>query len=104
MLRALLTMLVLLFLAVGLTGIDVSMIQTALAEAADDNVSSEKREERSLRDSAARRSHGKRAKRTSVFRKHLTSTACQARSAFTSLSSPHGSIGNLYGRLRVFRI
>jgi len=99
-------MLLLFLLALGLSGINVSIIQTALAESVDDNVSSEKREEQTQRHSAARRAraHRKSAKRIFVCRTQLFSKARQARLSFTSLSPPHYTTGNLHGRLQVFRI
>jgi hypothetical protein len=106
MLRLTLSVLFVFFLALGLTGINISVIQMALAEAADDNVSSEKREERTLRDSAGRRSRtpGKKLKQTFVSRIDLASTTSQVRASFRSLSPPRYDAGNLQGRLQVFRI
>src|SRR5688572_3335231 len=98
-------MILLFFLTFGLSGMDF-VLQSALAESADDPISSEKRQEQTLRHSEARkaRAHGKKLApsfNSQIDSRHATG---KAQSSFTSLSPPHSSPGNLHRLLQVFRI
>lgn len=99
-------MVLLFFLAFGLAGVNILMIQAALAESADDDISSETREEQTVKDASPgrRRARGKRVPRTVPSSANLASAWSKNRSSFTSLSPPHGDTGNFHGILKVFRI
>jgi hypothetical protein len=96
-------MILLFFLTFGLSGMDVFVLQSALAESADDHNSSEKRQEQILRHSEARKARPHRKRLAPSFNSQIDSRipAIKAQSSLTSLSPPHS---NLHRLLQVFRI
>lgn len=108
MLRPLFSMVLLFFLAFGLSGMHALMIESTLAAAADEDVSSEEREEQILRSSASRRqARGEKRTRSLIsqpdFPRLITN---KPPSALASLSPPHSvnGTGNFHDLLQVFRI
>jgi hypothetical protein len=99
-------MILLFFLTFGLSGMDVFVLQPALAESADDHSSSEKRQEQILRHSEARKARSHRKKLAPSFNSQIDSrpAAKKTQSSLTSLSPPHSNPGNLHRLLQVFRI
>jgi hypothetical protein len=99
-------MILLFFLTFGLSGMDIFVLQPALAESADDHSSSEKRQEQVLRHSEARKARPHRKRLALSFKSRIGSqpAARKAQSSLTSLSPPHSGTGNLHPLLQVFRI
>jgi hypothetical protein len=107
MLRPLLFMVLLFFLVFGLSGMHALMIESTLAAAADKDVSSEDREEQTLRMSASRR-HARGEKRTRTLIPQLDFPQLVTNkppSTFASLSPPHSinGTGKFHDLLQVFR-
>jgi len=108
MLRSLLSTVLLFFLAFGLAGMNVLMVRSTLAEPADQDGSSEEREEQTLRRSASRRVYVRGTKMNSslVSQPHFGSASNNPRLVLTS-PSPRRSLsgtGNFHGLHQTFRI
>jgi len=99
-------MILLFFLTFGLSGMEIFVLQAALAESADEHNSSEKLQEQTLRHSEARKARTHRKRLAGSFNSEIVSrpAARKAQSSLTSLSPPHSSPGNLHRLLQVFRI
>jgi hypothetical protein len=108
MFRPLLSMVLLFFLAFGLSGMHALMIESTLATAADEDLSSEDREEQTLRISASRR-HARGEKRTRSlisqpeFPRLITNKPPSALAALSPPRSVNGT-GKFHDLLQVFRI
>jgi hypothetical protein len=106
MLRAPLSILLLFFLSFGLTGMNVLAIHTPVAESADEDVSSERHEEKTLRNSSARqsRARGRRLTHPGSFTAHSEASLNRARDPSRSLFPPYHRFGKSSGLLQAFRI
>jgi hypothetical protein len=104
MLRALFSLVLLLLVAFGLAGTNVHLVASAVAESADEDVSSERREEKSLRNSAARRSRARgRTIAASALRARLEVNSNKARLPSKSLLLHH-PFGKSPGLPQILRI
>ena len=106
MLPAARSIILLLFLTLGFSGIDPLMLQTPLGESGDDPIPSETRQEQLMRVAEARkvRTPGEKWSQSFISRLDHRLLGKTAQASFTSLSPPHASPGNLHGLLQVFRI
>ncbi|MGH7798659.1 MAG: hypothetical protein ACREQ2_27660 [Candidatus Binatia bacterium] len=107
MLRPLLSMVLLLVLAFGLSGIHALMSQTTLSETLDEDVSSEEREEQTLRSAVSLRyARGEKRTRSLIFQPDFTrliTSKPTSALALSPLRSVNGT-GYFHGLLQVFRI
>lgn len=106
MLRSLFAMVLLFFLAFGLAGMNLLLIQEAFVESADGDSSAGAREEEPLEDT----NPGRIRERAQMLARVLCSPANRNPSVnpeitlFASLSPPYRDTGNVHGVLKVFRI